>query len=84
MEISKDNLDTIIKNEVLKLSENFEQIEKNSEDILQELANSIGQIDFKILAFPDIIKLENEIEALKPLIKRTKQNLRNIKNSINA
>jgi putative DNA primase/helicase len=68
MEISKDNLDTIIKNEVLKLSENFEQIEKNSEDILQELANSIGQIDFKILAFPDIIKLENEIEALKPFV----------------
>ena len=68
MEISKDNLDTIIKNEVLKLSENFEQIEKNSEDILQELANSIGQIDFKILGFPDVIKLENEIEALKPFV----------------
>ena len=68
MEISKDNLDTIIKNEVLKLSENFEQIEKNSEDILQELANSIGQIDFKILAFPDIETIKKQIEDLKEFV----------------
>ena len=54
METNKHNLDTIIKNEVLKLSENLEQTEKTTDDILQELSKSIDKIDFQILAFPDI------------------------------
>ena len=61
----KNNL---ITKEVVNLIDGLELLEKNSEDILQELANSIGQIDFKILAFPDITKLENDIEILKPFV----------------
>jgi putative DNA primase/helicase len=63
--LSKNNL---ITKEVVNLIDGLELLEKNSEDILQELANSIGQIDFKILAFPDITKLENDIEILKPFV----------------
>ena len=63
--VSKNDL---ITKEVVNLIDGLELLEKNSEDILQELANSIGQIDFKILAFPDITKLENDIEILKPFV----------------
>ena len=68
MEISKDNLDTIIKNEVLKLSENFENTEKTTDDILQELLKSIDKIDFQILAFPDIETLKKQIGDLKEFV----------------
>jgi putative DNA primase/helicase len=68
MEISKDNLDTIIKNEVLKLSENFEHTEKTTDDILQELSKSIDKIDFQILAFPDIETVKKQIEDLKEFV----------------
>jgi len=62
------NKNNLVTKEVINLSDQLELLEKNSEDILQELANSIGQIDFKILAFPDITKLENDIDALKPFV----------------
>jgi len=65
---SKENINKLIKNDILRLSDSIESVEKTTDDILQELSNSIGQIDFKILAFPDITKLENDIEILKPFV----------------
>jgi len=35
---------------------------------LQELIKSIGQIDFEILAFPNIEAVRNAIEDLKPFV----------------
>ena len=68
MGVNKDNLDTIIKNEILKLSENFEHLEKTTDDILQELSKSIDKIDFEILAFPDIETIKKQIEDLKEFV----------------
>jgi putative DNA primase/helicase len=68
METNKEKLKNLIIYDMVQLSDRLELLEKNSEDILQELANSIGQIEFKILAFPDVTKLENDIEALKPFV----------------
>ena len=65
---SRNNLKNLIKSEVSKLSEGFTSIEKTPDDVLQELANSIGQIDFKILAFHDIEDVKKQIEALKPFV----------------
>tara|TARA_B100000780_G_C21122271_1_gene454698 strand:+ start:486 stop:668 length:183 start_codon:yes stop_codon:yes gene_type:complete len=50
----KESLRDLIKTDVSKLSENFEHLEKTTDDILQELSKSINKIDFQILAFPDI------------------------------
>jgi len=65
---NKDNLKKLIKADISKLSERFMSIEKTTDDILQELANSIGQIDFKLLAFPDIEDVKKQIEDLKPFV----------------
>ncbi|MCF7569478.1 phage/plasmid primase, P4 family [Sabulilitoribacter arenilitoris] len=64
----KKNLKKLIKNDVLKLKEGFQSLEKTTDDILKELTDSIGQIDFKILAFPDIENLKQQIEDLKPFV----------------
>jgi putative DNA primase/helicase len=68
LETNKNNLDTIIKNEVLKLSDNFQHKEKTTDDILQELSKSIDKIDFQILAFPDIETVKKQIEDLKEFV----------------
>ena len=64
----KDNLKELITNEIVKLSENFEHLEKTTDDILQELSNSISKIDFQILAFPDIETVKKQIEDLKKFV----------------
>jgi putative DNA primase/helicase len=64
----KDNLIELITNEIAKLSENFEHLEKTTDDILQELSNSISKIDFQILAFPDIETVKKQIEDLKKFV----------------
>ena len=65
---NKDNFRKLIKNDILKLSDSIEPIEKTPDDILKELSNSIGKIDFKILAFPDIEDVQQQIEDLKPFV----------------
>ena len=65
---TKDNLKELITNDIVKLSENFEHLEKTTDDILQELSNSISQIDFEILAFPDIETVKKQIEDLKKFV----------------
>ena len=64
----KDNLKELITNDIVKLSENFEHLEKTTDDILQELSKSINKIDFEILAFPDIETIKKQIEDLKEFV----------------
>ena len=63
MENNQD-LEELIKTDIAKLSENFEHLEKTTDDILQELSKSIDKIDFEILAFPDIETVKKQIEDL--------------------
>ena len=65
---TKDNLKELITNDIVKLSENFEHLEKTTDDILQELSKSIDKIDFEILAFPDIETVKKQIEDLKKFV----------------
>ncbi len=65
---NKDILKKIITGEILKLSDEIIPSEKTTDDILQELSNSIGQINFNLLAFPNIEDLKVQIEALKPFV----------------
>jgi putative DNA primase/helicase len=65
---NKDRLNKLIKNDILKLTDSIEPVEKTMDDILQELSNSIGKIDFQLLAFPDIDKIKQQIEDLKPFV----------------
>lgn len=64
----KNRLNKLIKDDILKLSDSLTPVEKTPDDILRELSNSIGQIDFKILAFPDIEDVKTQIEALTPFV----------------
>ena len=58
---NREDKNKLIKNDILRLSDGLQPIEKTSDDILQELSNSISEIDFQILAFPDI----NEVKKLQ-------------------
>jgi len=64
----KENLKELITNNIVTLSENFENKEKSADDILQELSRSISKIDFKILAFPDIETVKEQINELEKII----------------
>lgn len=65
---SKDNIKKLIKNDILGLSDRIAPVVKTTDNILRELSDSIGQIDFNILAFPDIDELRQQIEDLKPFV----------------
>ena len=65
---NKENINKLIKNDILKLSDDLQSIEKTTDDILQELSNGIGKIDFQTLAFPDIDKIKKQIEDLQPFV----------------
>lgn len=62
---SKQQLKDLITNDVIQHISSVSRNETTSEDILQELSKTIGQIDFKILAFPESIDLENKVKALE-------------------
>ncbi|HLF51062.1 phage/plasmid primase, P4 family [Flavobacterium sp.] len=66
--MEKDNLKTLITNDIIHLTKNIELPKNTTDNILQELTKSIGQIDFEILAFPDIETVRNDIEKLKPFV----------------
>jgi putative DNA primase/helicase len=65
---NKENINKLIKNDILKLSDGLTSTEKTTDDILQELSNSIGKIDFQLLAFPDVENVKKQIEDLKPFV----------------
>jgi putative DNA primase/helicase len=68
---NKEKLNKLITNDIVKLTDSLTTIEKTPEDVLQELSNSIGQIDFNLLAFPDIEDVKKQIETLKPFVYNT-------------
>ena len=65
-------LKNIITKDYLKIVEEFKVEQKNSDDILKELESSIGEIDFKLLAFPATIKLEERLCDIKTKLKKGK------------
>ncbi len=65
-------LKKLIADDYLKIVEGLEVEQKTSEDILKELLNSIVEIDFKLLAFPETIKLEARLCEIKKSLKNGK------------
>lgn len=68
METNKNNLKNLITNDILRLSDGIEPNENSVDDILQKLIDSIGKIDFNLLAFPDIGDLRAAIDELRPFV----------------
>ena len=65
MEANKDNLKKLITNDIVRLTSSIEPLQNTTEDILQELTKSIGQIDFMLLAFPESAELQKISSKLK-------------------
>ena len=65
---NREDKNKLIKNDILRLSDGLQPIEKTTDDILQELSNSISEIDFQILAFPDIDEVKKQVENLKSFV----------------
>ena len=63
MEVNK--LKNIINNDVLRLTDSIEAIQNTTDDILQELTKSIGQIDFMLLAYPESTDVLKQYKALE-------------------
>ena len=61
----KDKLKDLITKDVNLLTDSIEIVKNSTDDILQELINSIGIIDFQILAFPESENLQKEYAKLK-------------------
>lgn len=67
--INKHNLKDLIAKEVLLHQSKAQLPSKDTtDDILNELIESIGEIEFKLLAFPEIAIISKEIQDLKPLV----------------
>ncbi|MGS0747307.1 DNA primase family protein [Halpernia sp. GG3] len=64
MEINKENLKNLITNDISKLTNSIELHNNSTDDILQELSKSIGQIDFMLLAFPESETVKKQFEIL--------------------
>jgi putative DNA primase/helicase len=64
----KDNLKKLIIDEVTKLTNSMEPIQKTTDDILQELLKTIGPIDFKLLAFPESEEVQKQFNALESIL----------------
>ena len=65
METKKDNLKNLIKNDIIRLTDSIEPVQNTTDDILQKLSESIGQIDFTLLAFPDSAEVLAKFKALE-------------------
>jgi putative DNA primase/helicase len=55
---TKNKLKQSILNDTKKLTGSIETVENTTDDILQELTKSVGQIDFMLLAFPESEELQ--------------------------
>jgi len=65
MEAIKENLKNLITNDIVRLTDSIEPVQNTTDDILQKLSESIGEIDFMLLAFPDSNEIERKIKALE-------------------
>ena len=70
METNNNNLKNLITNDIVRLTNSIEPLQNTTDDILQELIKSIGQIDFMLLAFPESIQVLSELKSLKEKEKR--------------
>jgi putative DNA primase/helicase len=68
-------LKNLIADDYLKIVEGLEVEQKTSDDILKELVGSIGEIDFKLLAFPKIVQLEARLSTIKDKLKSGKDQI---------
>ncbi len=66
--MSNKVLDKKLLAEVQILTNGIEKEDVPNDDILSELTKNIGQIDFSLLAFPDIEEITKEMESLKPFV----------------
>ena len=62
---SKDKLKELITNDIIKLENSIESVQKTTDDILNELIKSIGKIDFMLLAFPESAEFQRKYAELK-------------------
>ncbi len=66
-----DKLKNIISNEIESKVKSIEIVkQKTPNEILQELTNNIGQIDFKLLAFPESEDIQKQYTVLEKIILR--------------
>lgn len=61
----KNNLKNLITNDIVRLTNSIEPVQNTTDDILQKLSESIGQIDFTLLAFPDSAEVLAKFKALE-------------------
>jgi putative DNA primase/helicase len=65
-------LKNMIADDYLTIVEEFAVELKSNDEILKELVNSINEVDFKILAFPEITKLNQRLVDVIELLKSSK------------
>lgn len=68
MEANKENFKKLITNNIVLLADGIEPLQNSTDDILQELTKSIGQIDFMLLAFPESEAVLNRYNALRVIL----------------
>ncbi len=62
---NKDNLKKLITNDIVRLTNSIEPVQNTTDDILQKLTESIGQIDFTLIAFPESTEVLAKFKALE-------------------
>ncbi|MFC4268357.1 DNA primase family protein [Polaribacter marinivivus] len=68
MKLEHKKINELVQKDFEQLAETVINIVKSTDEVLNELTNFIGKVDFKVLAFPDSINIEKEIELLKPFV----------------
>lgn len=62
---NKENFKNFINDDIIQHINSSEPLQSTSEDILQKLTESIGKIDFMLLAFPESIEVKKQFEPLQ-------------------
>jgi hypothetical protein len=62
-------LKNLLQEDYLKIVDSFTAKLKSNDEILNELVNSINELDFKILAFPEIDKLNQRLVEIHKMAK---------------
>lgn len=74
---SEGNLKYLITKEVNQLTNSFEEVNNTTDEILQKLFKSIGEIDFMLLAFPECENITQQIKDLEPFVFNEDGSLKN-------
>lgn len=64
----KPNFKNLLTDDIASRISNLGESQNTPDDILKSLSESIKNIDFAILAFPQLAKLRREIEELEPIV----------------